>query len=577
MKVSIYTSRPSTTTGMLMLAVLGVSAFLGPAKSLAAQEPDPSDVKTSLVPLGEVPAARGLQPPDGQWLVDDDGREYFLDKYPKTEGSYRWVDEEKGIVRLRHLMPLEVYSHDDEFFYFKVLRPQATSLAKPIDLGTQFPLEVTMKEKDTLTLSRSDEGLPRRGQWRNGFVFADMNEDGHLDLVHGPARKSFTGPRIFLGDGSGSSWKSWGEASYPSAPYDYGDVAVADFNGDGHLDMTLAMHLTGFVTLIGDGKGKFELWGEGLPLVKSVERTTAQGQPKRNPKRTPPRFSSRTMVSTDWTGNGRPDLIAVGEGPGSPEQIAEGRLASTGRVVFENLGDGTWKEHADSETFMGDHLVLTDFDGNGTTDFVTDSLVVGNHGLVNYRDEGSAMWRTEQFPVERRRPILRGVAVDDFDGDGAQDLVMSLRVVQAKTIVQAIDLYLSRKQDDGTQSWEHRILVSNIEEIVNFKSLAAGDIDGDGDADLIALMAEGNVWILLNDGKGNFVREVSPELEVPAAHKFCNGYRVRLVDLDGDGRPEIAANFAGEPGSEALFVGVAEPRCQANGSLRIWKVAAKGD
>jgi len=57
-------------------------------------------------------------------------------------------------------------------------------------------------------------------------MVADMNGDGHLDIVHGPARKQSGPPVIFLGDGQGS-WTQWKEARFPSLAYDYGDVEVA--------------------------------------------------------------------------------------------------------------------------------------------------------------------------------------------------------------------------------------------------------------------------------------------------------------------------------------------------------------
>ncbi len=525
-----------------------------------------SDVKTTLVPVGEEvtgQTAALVQPPDGRWLVDEEGREYYIDKYPKIEGGYRWIDEEKGIVRLRHLMPLEIFAHDDEFFYFKFLRPQEVDSA-PAEAAQQFDLSLELAEADTLRLTRSDEGLPQEGQWRNGFVLADMNEDGHLDIVHAPARKSFREPRIFLGDGSGSKWTSWDEARYPQAPFDYGDVAVADFNGDGHQDMALAIHLTGFVVLVGDGKGTFAPWGDGLPLLELVDRG-----PEKTALRRPPGFSSRALVATDWNGDGRVDLLALAEGPGSPEHIAEGKLSDSGRALFVNQGDGTWKQQDDSQSFMGDHLILADLDADGRLDFVTDSMTVGDPNLLNFGTEGDELWRTESLPVERRRHVVRGLAVDDFDGDGARDIALSYRATQNGQMYQGIDLYLAR---DGEAGWEHVPVTTTTEELLNFRAMASGDLDQDGDADLVVTTSEGDGWILLNDGKAKFVRETAPEMTARGRHKFCSGYRVRIEDLDGNGTPEIVANFAGEPGSEQLFPAIAETRCRAFGALRVWSV-----
>ena len=68
-------------------------------------------------------------------------------------------------------------------------------------------------ETDRLRFVPFGEGLPQSGQWRDGFAVADMNGDGHLDIVHGPPRKSFGTPVIFLGNGKGS-WRRWQEASW---------------------------------------------------------------------------------------------------------------------------------------------------------------------------------------------------------------------------------------------------------------------------------------------------------------------------------------------------------------------------
>ena len=75
----------------------------------------------------------------------------------------------------------------------------------------------------------------------------------------------WTRPNIFLGDGRGH-WRRWSEARYPDLPYDYGDAAVADFNGDGHMDVAFGIHLRGMLALVGDGGGGFEPWSSGIAI-----------------------------------------------------------------------------------------------------------------------------------------------------------------------------------------------------------------------------------------------------------------------------------------------------------------------
>ena len=93
-----------------------------------------------------------------------------------------------------------------------------------------------------------------------------------------------------------------------------------------------------------------------------------------------------------------------------------------------------------------------------------------------------------------------------------------------------------------------------------------GDLDGDGKVDLVATSERGNVLVLLGDGKGGFVREESPELDPP---NLCRGYGLRLVDLDGDGREEIVAGFAGETATILEFLG--QSKCETGGALRVWR------
>src|SRR5262249_37338637 len=149
-------------------------------------------------------------------------------------------------------------------------------------------------ESDRLRFVSFGRGLPTSGQWRNGFDVADVNQDGHLDIVHGPARKSLTPPSIFLGDGKGN-WRLWKEAKYPRLACASGHAAVGDFNGAGPPDVALGMHLRGVQALLGDGKGNFTNASEGLDFA-----VPGHGDEQ-------PGFSSQAIAVLDWDGDGRPD------------------------------------------------------------------------------------------------------------------------------------------------------------------------------------------------------------------------------------------------------------------------------
>ncbi|HEX2641707.1 MAG TPA: VCBS repeat-containing protein [Thermoanaerobaculia bacterium] len=539
-----------------------------PAAPAATPEDDPSSLEKAPATAAGAPVNRPPQPgpPDGKWLTDENGQQYFLEKLEKQEGTYRRLDEKT--VRTRWGIPIEVAKEDDHFFYYKVYKvdpaaqgPVANAQPTQDEINlVEDTYRVDSQESNRLKAVPFSKGLPEDGQWRNGFDLADINGDGHLDIVHSPARKSLANPVVFLGDGKGN-WRRWSEATYPRLAFDYGDAAVADFNGDGHLDMALGMHLRGFAVLVGDGKGKFTDWSKGLDFgVPGQKGADGSG------------FSSRAIAVIDWNLDGKPDLLALGEGPrlnvsaarneGSPP----GGGQSYGAVIYLNQGDGSWKRQ-DQGTgggqVFGDEVVTGDFNGDRRLDFATGTNVMGLKSLVNYsRSDGS--WAPSDIEGVRPSSYVRSVAAGDFNHDGRDDLAIGYISFELSTWRSGIDILYSRSSD----RWERRVLM--VEPGRNGVSgLAAGDLDGDKQIDLVAVTDDGRTQAYLGDGKGFFTRD---QVTFPAVAGGCRGYHVQLGDLNGDGDDEIVEGFAGE--ASAMF---APQRCPSAGSLRAWDVEKVGE
>jgi len=235
-----------------------------------------------------------------------------------------------------------------------------------------------------LALRPFDAGLPRAGQWRNGFDVGDMNGDGHADLVFPPPRKGAGHPAMFLGDGKGG-WRRWEAAAFP-AGLDYGDAAVADFDGDGHADVALAVHLRGIALLRGDGEGRFRAWA--VPAAGEAPLAS--------------RFAAGAIVAGDLDGDGRPDLVALGEGPRPPAGARAGGkdavlAGSYGVRALWNRGDGVWEERrVGDDAGFGRSLAVGDFDGDGRRDVVTGSHRPGVRALLR---RGGRRRRADQGPI----------------------------------------------------------------------------------------------------------------------------------------------------------------------------------
>lgn len=527
----------------------------------------PASGGSSQTPMAD-PAAP--QPPDGKWLKDEKGKEYFVYELPRVENNYEWVEKGKR-VRVQYGLVLDVDHYDDKNFYVRYYRPVAAPPPPRAQITDEDRQRVAATYKtdvrtaDRLRFVPFSNGLPDRGQWREGFVVADANGDGHLDIVHGPIRKGgSTSPNIYLGDGKGA-WRRW-TLTLPGVPLDYGDVAVGDLNGDGIADLVVASHLRGITALLGDGKGGFKPWSQG------IEFRIPGGKDK-----APPAFSSRAITLVDWNGDGRLDILAVGEGPvlsagrgagggGKPEpESLSGD--SRGAVVYLNHGDGTWT-HRDASGPFTDALAVADFNGDGHPDFVTGSSQIGVRKLLNLgRPDGS--WESVEIKELRPRALYFAVAAADLNHDGRPDLALAYMSNELGVWRTGIDVLLN----GPGMRWERRTLAA-VDSLVGVWSLAAGDLDGDGNKDLVAFDGTGKAWVFLGDGKGSFARQESPELK--PAEGQCRGYHVVLADLDGDGKDELVASFAGD--NETLPVGgLPMPvTCRSGGSLRAWKAVPKG-
>ena len=413
------------------------------------------------------------------------------------------------------ISPVKGWLQSRPFFLLLLLSSCATAPAPP-------PCGLAgIRTEPRLAFAPVDSGLPRSGQWRDGFDLADMNGDGDLDVVHGPPRKGRATPAIFLGDGAGH-FIPWRTARFPPLPLDYGDAKAADFDGNGTMDLALASHLRGLTVLVQESEGHFAPWASGLEL-----RLPAGG--------IDPPFTSRAIAVADWNRDGLPDLLALNEGP---TQFGPRPPAEALALYLNRRGEWQRISAPAPRDLYGTSIAAGDVNGDGYPDAILGSSVAGARSLLQLGDGRS--WTSRELATLAAGAYVTAVAVHD----GA---ILTASAWQSRCVaIDAGSTPLLREESNDP-----------------FVAIVPADLDGDTRPDLLALRRHGSMTAFRGTASG-YVRDA--DVAAPASMAGCDAYDAQAADLDRDGAAEVIVSFAGD------VMPTLGEQCTHGGGFVVWRV-----
>lgn len=508
---------------LLLLGLIGAGAALGcssAAKSPRASGAAPSPTPSTLARINP--------------YVIEETDTYTIQRYPKEE--YIRVDNR----HIKHPIlgsSIEFFREDEKYYYVSVPKflpeedalkrphqpPKKPPVRRPEDTGqpgpplSDFTDLLPPRKPSRIRVEKVASGLPAEGLWRSSFEIADVNGDGIPDIVSPPSRIGGNPVlHIWVGDGKGSftRWPlTFTEAGKEKADpgVDYGGVAVADIDGDGHADVASASHNGGLVTFFGDGKGGFTVVRAGLPGRE---------------------FSAQAVVLTDVDKDGHPDIVAARDIVES-ENVQEVDKQQVRVYVYRNPRAWQFRQDGIVGGFYSNSLHAWDFDGDGLKDVLTGSHYNGALTLL-WKNAGDGSFTPVSFPAIEIYAFHFATAPGTFGRDRVPAFADSFYMSTSEpenAKAGGITLYTFRK---GT--WERR----RIWRKANGKSLqyglTMGDLDGDKLDDIIFPDSEERrLRLFFQQADGSFTEadeKDEPLLDSP-------GQCVRLADIDRDGRPDI--------------------------------------
>ncbi|MCB1277563.1 VCBS repeat-containing protein [Prosthecobacter sp.] len=327
-------------------------------------------------------------------------------------------------------------------------------------------------------------GLLAAGQVTSA-LWTDVNQDGRLDLMVTTA----WGPvQLFLQNQDGKLVDATKTAGLAEAKGWWQGIEGGDLDGDGDLDY----------------------------VVTNLGHNTKYHATQEKPLQ---------IFANDFDGDGHFDLVEA-EYEGDTLYPMRGRGCSSAAMPFIKEKFKTFDAFAKADLLAIYTPPLLE------TARVMTFTNLDSSVLIN---DGKGRFTIQALPILAQVAPCFGVAVEDFDGDGKLDVVLAQNFYspQPETGRMSGGLGLFLKGNGDGSFTEVSPLQSGIWIHEDAKSLAVGDLNGDGAPDLVCGVNNGALKTLVNQTRGPEVRWSTIALSGPKGNPTGVGARLEIETSTG--------------------------------------------